>query len=36
VAWAAAVALRAGRIGPVELGVLVFLAQGGAARPPDR
>ena len=26
VAWAGAAALRAGRIGPVELGVLVFLA----------
>jgi ATP-binding cassette subfamily C protein CydCD len=31
VAWAGAAALRAGRIGPVELGVLVFLALGVAA-----
>jgi ABC-type transport system involved in cytochrome bd biosynthesis fused ATPase/permease subunit len=31
VAWAAATSLRAGRIGPVELGVLVFLALGVAA-----
>jgi ATP-binding cassette, subfamily C, bacterial CydCD len=31
VAWAGSVALRAGRIGPVELGVLVFLALGVAA-----
>jgi ABC-type transport system involved in cytochrome bd biosynthesis fused ATPase/permease subunit len=31
VAWAAAAALRAGRIGPVELGVLVFLALGVTA-----
>ncbi len=31
VAWAGTAALRAGRIGPVELGVLVFLALGVAA-----
>ena len=31
VAWAGAAALRAARIGPVELGVLVFLALGVAA-----
>ena len=31
VAWAGAAALRAGRIGGVELGVLVFLALGAAA-----
>ena len=31
VAWAGAAAVRAGRIGPVELGVLVFLALGTAA-----
>jgi len=31
VAWAGAAAARAGRIGPVELGVLVFLALGTAA-----
>ena len=30
VAWAGAAAVRAGRIGPVELGVLVFLALGVA------
>ena len=30
-AWTGAAALRAGRIGPVELGVLVFLALGVAA-----
>ena len=30
-AWVGAAALRAGRIGPVELGVLVFLALGVAA-----
>jgi len=29
--WTGATALRAGRIGPVELGVLVFLAVGGTA-----
>jgi ATP-binding cassette, subfamily C, bacterial CydCD len=31
VAWAGAAAVRSGRIGPVELGVLVFLALGTAA-----
>jgi thiol reductant ABC exporter CydC subunit len=31
VAWAAAAALRTGRIGPIELGVLIFLALGVAA-----
>ena len=31
VAWAGAAALRVGRIGPVELGVLVFLALGVGA-----
>jgi ATP-binding cassette subfamily C protein CydCD len=31
VAWAGAAALRAARIGPIELGVLVFLALGVAA-----
>jgi hypothetical protein len=31
VAWAGGMALRAGRIGPVELGVLAFLALGVAA-----
>jgi thiol reductant ABC exporter CydC subunit len=31
VAWAGAAAVRSGRVGPVELGVLVFLALGTAA-----